>query len=198
MNIRWSVSSFHSSLDWILSHPLYSKMGMLPSDALARSTTTFMSPETHKTTIDMFLGAANMQVSDTNLATTVDADVQCGLGILFNLSGDYDKAVDCFKAALSVRPDDALLWNKLGATLGIDNSTVCLYCCLSQFSVEISNAANGNRSEEAVNAYHSALEKAPGFIRCRYNLGISCINLRVSQICCINLFLWLTVWTVSF
>lgn len=49
---------------------------------------------------------------------------------------------------------DSRLWNRLGATL-----------------------ANGQKSEEAINAYHRALKLAPGFIRARYNLGISCINL---------------------
>ena len=59
----------------------------------------------------------------------------------------------CF--CLQAKPDDSNLWNKLGATL-----------------------ANSDRSAEAVEAYARALEIRPGYIRARYNLGISCINLK--------------------
>lgn len=39
--------------------------------------------------------------------------------------------------------------------------------------------ANSGRSEEAIQAYENALELRPNFVRARYNLGVSCINMGV-------------------
>lgn len=104
----------------------------------------------NKRVTELFLNAAQLSPNQASM----DADVQLGLGVLFYANEDYEKTIDCFKAALSIRPDDPVLWNRLGASL-----------------------ANSNRSEEAVDAYFKALELKPTFVRARYNLGVSCINI---------------------
>lgn len=100
--------------------------------------------ERHARVTALFLRAANLK------PTTPDANVQTALGLLYNLSYEYDRAADCFRAALGVQPDNYSLWNKLGATL-----------------------ANGNDSRAALAAYHRALALKPQYVRARANLGIA-------------------------
>ncbi|TFY80890.1 hypothetical protein EWM64_g3121 [Hericium alpestre] len=88
-------------------------------------------------------------------AGQLDADIQVALAVLLNTNEDYGKAQDCFRAALSVRPEDWQLYNRVGATM-----------------------ANSGRADEAISYYYRALELNPAYIRARFNLGISCINLR--------------------
>jgi peroxin-5 len=112
----------------------------------------------HEKVTDHFIRAA--QLSPHGMA--MDPDVQVGLGVLFYGAEEYDKAVDCFQAALhsselgtsNQQEQLHLLWNRLGATL-----------------------ANSGRSEEAIAAYERALSLRPNFVRARYNLGVSCINI---------------------
>lgn len=134
------------------SNPRYSSIPIAQtpdSDGGAATPFAAMHRERHSSVREAYFQAAQMSPE------AIDADVQIGLGVLFNINHEYDKAVDCFRAALQVKPTDSNLWNKLGATL-----------------------ANSDRSAEAVEAYARALEIRPGYIRARYNLGISCINLK--------------------
>lgn len=104
----------------------------------------------HARVTELFIRAAQISPDGANM----DADVQDGLGVLFYGNEEYEKAIDCFNAAIAARPNDPLLWNRLGATL-----------------------ANFNKSEEAIEAYSRALQLRPSFARARYNLGVSCINI---------------------
>ncbi|XP_076633742.1 peroxisomal biogenesis factor 5 isoform X1 [Colletes latitarsis] len=138
--------------EWLLKNEKYKYLSVKKTNIDRHpksSVSSILFDDIHEEVKNLYIQAARM-----NPREEIDADVQCGLGVLFNLSNEYDKACDCFQAALQVRPNDSRLWNRLGATL-----------------------ANGQKSEEAINAYHRALKLSPGFIRARYNLGISCINL---------------------
>jgi len=112
----------------------------------------------HEKVTELFINAAQLSPD----GEAMDPDVQVGLGVLFYGAEEYDKAVDCFGAALASTETGStnrqselhLLWNRLGATL-----------------------ANSGRSEEAIDAYGRALELRPNFVRARYNLGVSCINI---------------------
>lgn len=133
--------------------------------------------------IDLFLAAANAGPRarrDEAAATAgaeIDPDVQVGLGVLFYSNSDYERARDCFEAALATKPDvrrslriesqtgltrvatqDFLLWNRLGATL-----------------------ANGGRPEDAIFAYRKALALRPTFTRAIYNLAVSALNIGCYQ-----------------
>lgn len=112
----------------------------------------------HDRVTDLFIQAAQLSPSGEHM----DPDVQVGLGVLFYCAEEYEKAVDCFSSALASTESGTvnqqeqlhLLWNRLGATL-----------------------ANSGRSEEAIEAYEQALNINPNFVRARYNLGVSCINI---------------------
>ncbi|KAG6335580.1 hypothetical protein ID866_3520 [Astraeus odoratus] len=99
---------------------------------------------------DAFLALARQQYEQD----IVNADVQVALGILFYNALEYDRAKDCFESALSLRPQDYLLWNRLGS-------------CLS----------NGNKPEEALGAYREALSLRPTYTRAIYNVGVACLNI---------------------
>jgi len=80
------------------------------------------------------------------------------LGVLYHISSDFDKSIASFRDATRLRPDDAALWNKLGAT-----------------------QANSSRSADAVQAYQRALQLRPGYVRAQANLAIAYANQGLHQ-----------------
>ncbi|RZC65991.1 hypothetical protein C5167_009682 [Papaver somniferum] len=82
-----------------------------------------------------------------------DSDVHIVLGVLYNLSREYDRAIESFQTALKLKPRDYSLWNKLGAT-----------------------QANSVQSADAILAYQQALDLKPNYVRAWANMGISFAN----------------------
>ncbi|KAE8713747.1 Peroxisome bioproteinsis protein 5 [Hibiscus syriacus] len=129
---------------WLRHHPKY---GTLASPELANSLY-------YADVARLFNEAAQMSPED--------ADVHIVLGVLYNLSREYDKAIAAFKTALKLKPNDYSLWNKLGAT-----------------------QANSVQSADAILAYQQpfglsldlqALDLKPNYVRAWANMGISYAN----------------------
>ncbi|ONM02711.1 Peroxisome biogenesis protein 5 [Zea mays] len=120
---------------WLQNQPKYG--GLVP----LQSTDSPYGPDV----VRLFNEAAQMSPED--------ADVHIVLGVLYNLSREYDKAIASFKTALQLKPQDYSLWNKLGAT-----------------------QANSIQSADAILAYQQALDLKPNYVRAWANMGISYAN----------------------
>lgn len=105
---------------WMRINPKYSNLvdGLeyeeAADEAIASSRISGMELEQ---TQELFLRAVQQNAS----TGVFDVDVQEALGVLFNLSSEYEKAVDCFQAAVEMAPDNAKLWNRLGASYANGN-----------------------------------------------------------------------------
>ncbi|KAJ1732765.1 hypothetical protein LPJ61_001902 [Coemansia biformis] len=143
-NEGYQQDAYDELHEWIARHDRYK--ALVPESAPE----SMSDSNSRKSYIqDLYLKAARMAPGQD-----WDPDVQVALGVLFNISSEYDKAVDCFKAALTKRPDDYILWNRLGAT-----------------------QAHVGRNKEATAAYFRALELHPSFIRARYNMSLASTNM---------------------
>jgi peroxin-5 len=110
--------------EWIARHPRYQhlRVDIENEDELAATSTL------HGEVTNLFMQAARLAPDDADVFTVLGAGRgHPGLlaadplsppraGVLFNLSREYDRAIESFQQALQLRPDDYALWNKLGAT----------------------------------------------------------------------------------
>uniref|UniRef100_A0A7S3A5H3 Peroxin-5 n=3 Tax=Rhodosorus marinus TaxID=101924 RepID=A0A7S3A5H3_9RHOD len=75
------------------------------------------------------------------------------VGVLYNLSREYEEGQNAFMKAIQLSGNDYKLWNRLGATF-----------------------ANGENHEEALKAYRTAVDLKPGYVRAWVNVGTSYAN----------------------
>ncbi|UKZ73216.1 hypothetical protein TrVFT333_000858 [Trichoderma virens FT-333] len=84
----------------------------------------------------------------------------------------HDKVTSLFIKAAQLSPDGEHMDPDVQVGLGV------LFYGAEELGATL---ANSGRSEEAIAAYEQALSLAPNFVRARYNLGVSCININCHQ-----------------
>ncbi|KAG8213924.1 TPR-like protein [Butyriboletus roseoflavus] len=145
-NESYDRASYHMLWRW-----LHARFPTFPiHDDIEKAVRSHSTWDSHDRLTDVFLSLARQQYDQG----VIDPDVQVGLGVLFYNKGEYDRAKDCFGSALSQRPQDYLLWNRLGSSL-----------------------SNGSKPEEALGAYREALSLRPTYTRAIYNVGVACLNI---------------------
>jgi peroxin-5 len=92
-NEGYDTAAYHTLEHWVTKkYPSLVPLGPLNRDSRS---------ELRRHVETLFFKAAQMSSQGAN----IDADVQVGLGVLFYGDEEYDKAIDCFSAALSVQPN---------------------------------------------------------------------------------------------
>ncbi|MDC0525916.1 hypothetical protein OAO87_02860 [bacterium] len=115
---RWCAAAACGGGHRLESHPEFTDIGLASEAAtgaagsgagVAARTAARTSPfELQQRVTDLFLRAVEKRPAN--------ADLHAVLGVLYNLSRSYPRAMGSFEAALRLRPEDYSLWNKLGAT----------------------------------------------------------------------------------
>ncbi|KAI0744275.1 peroxisome targeting signal receptor [Daedaleopsis nitida] len=152
--IAFTNESFERASHSVLLRWLHARFPDIPISTEAWDSLANSSWHSQDLVTEEYLKVAREQYSRGE----VDPDVQIGLGVLFYTSGEFSRAKDCFEAALSMRPKDYLLWNRLGSSL-----------------------SNGSKPEEALGAYREALQLRPTYTRAIYNVGVACLNIGAHQ-----------------
>ena len=160
------VSALQNLKEWILHNPKFANLDVNGSDDMyAPSTTATSTTSNNNNNTDaafdevqrLLLSALDFQMLHNRNDHNTTASVLEALGVVYNVSRDYDAAIDVLQQSCALRPQDYQLWNKLGATLANSGT---------------------DRSEEALSAYHQALQIKPKYARAWLNMAIAHSNLQ--------------------
>lgn len=140
---------------WLSHHPSYhqlSKMGAIEPDADVDVYEAYSPVDPTQLREAVTLYGAALEMNPT------DPELHSNLGVIYNLSHQFDNAALSFQEAANLKPTDASLWNRLGASL-----------------------ANGGKGKAALDAYRRALDIHPGYVRAMYNMAVAQSNLGQHQ-----------------